>query len=64
LPDSFDGGLARFDQKLAVASAGGEPEEVEPVIEVDDSRLVLVEGQTSGCQPYGEFRFDVFGLRD
>jgi hypothetical protein len=62
VPDSFDGGFAGFDDQLAVASAGGEPEEVEPVVEVDDARLVLVEGQSSGCQPGGEPRFDLFGL--
>jgi hypothetical protein len=62
MPDSFDGGLAGFHQELAVASAGGEPEEIEPLVEVDDSRLVLVEGQAPRCQPRGEPRFDVFGL--
>jgi hypothetical protein len=62
VPDSFDGGFAGFDDQLAVVTAGGEPEEVEPVVEVDDARLVLVEGQSSGRQPCGEPRFDVFGL--
>jgi hypothetical protein len=39
-----------------------EPEEVEAFFEVDDARLVLVEGQTPGREPVGKLRLDLFGL--
>lgn len=61
-PDSSQRCLARFDQQLVGLSADGEPEKVETVIESDDARLVLVEGQTPGRQPSGEPRFDLLRL--
>jgi hypothetical protein len=45
-----------------VVAASGESQEVESVVEVDDGRLVLVEGKTSGRQPFGEPCFDVVGF--
>src|SRR5450755_2164310 len=61
-PDSSQGRFARFDQQLARLSADGAPEKVESVIEGDDARLVLVEGQTPGRQPSGEPCLDLFCL--
>ena len=62
-PESSDGLPAGFDQQLAVGVAADvEPQEVAALGEVDDSRLVLVEGQTPGCQPPGESRLDLLGL--
>ena len=37
-------------------------QEVEPLGEVHDPRLALVEGQPPGCQPLGEPRFDLLCL--
>ena len=37
-------------------------EEVKPLIEVDDSRLLLVEHQTPRCQPCAQTSLDLFGL--
>ena len=62
-PDPSHRRLARFDQQLAVDSRRTvNPEEVEAVIEGDDARLVLVEGQTPGRQPLGQPCLDLFGL--
>jgi len=51
--DPFHGRLARLDQQLAAVAPDAEPQEVHPVIEVDDAGLVLVEDQTPGLQPRG-----------
>jgi len=59
LPDPSDGRLARLDQRLAVVAADVESEEVEALVEADDARLVLVEGQTPGRQPAGEPGLDL-----
>jgi len=62
-PEPPDGRLGRLDQQLAVVIAADvEPEEVKALTEVDDARLVLVEGQAPGRQPLREPRLDVFGL--
>ena len=59
-PDPSQGRLARSDQQLAVIAADGEPQEVEALVEVDDARLVLVEGQPPGRQPLGQPCLDLF----
>jgi hypothetical protein len=61
-PDPSERRRARLDQQLPVVAADVEPQEVEPVVSVDDACLVLVERQTSGRQPCGQTRFDLFGL--
>jgi hypothetical protein len=38
-----------------------EPEELETLIEADDARLVLVEGQTLRREPVRQLRLDLFG---
>jgi hypothetical protein len=53
---------AGFDDQLAVVAADGESQEVESVVEVDDPRLVLIEGKTSGRQPKSKLRLDLFGF--
>jgi hypothetical protein len=58
-----DGRPGRFDQQLAAGvAAEAEPQEVEPLREVDDVRLVLVQGQPPGGQPSGKPRPDLLGL--
>jgi len=61
-PEPLDGRPGRLDQQLAVVTADVEPEEVEALAEVDDLRLVLVEGQAPGRQPLREPRLNLFGL--
>jgi hypothetical protein len=61
-PEPPDGRLGRLDQQLAVVAADVEPEEIEALAEVDDLRLVLVEGQAPGCQPLRELCLDLLGL--
>ena len=61
-PDPSHRRLGRLDQQLAVVAADGETQEVEALLEGDDARLVLVEGQSPGRQPCGELRLDLFGL--
>jgi hypothetical protein len=62
-PESLDCGGARLDQQLAVAVAADvEPQEIEPLGEVHDLGLVLVEGETSGRQPLGEPCLDPLGV--
>ena len=61
-PDPLDGGLAGFDEQLAVVAADVESQEVESLVEVDDARLVLVEGQTPGRQPFRQSPLDLVGL--
>src|SRR6516162_324796 len=61
-PDPLDCRLARLDQQPAAVLADIEPEEVEALVEGDDARLVLVEGQAPGRQPAGEPCLDLFGL--
>ena len=52
LPVLPDGRLGRLDQQLAAGVAAEVPaEEVEPLGEVDDPRLVLVQGQAPPGQP-------------
>jgi hypothetical protein len=58
----FTAALARFDQQLAAVAADVEPQEVDPVVEVDDAGLVFVEDQPSGRQPRGQPRLDLLGL--
>ena len=48
--------------RFNTVAAQVEPEEVEAFFEVDDARLVLVEGQTPGREPVGKLRLDLFGL--
>ena len=57
------GRFARADQQLGAEAADGESQEVEALIEVDDTRLVLVEGQPPGRQPLCQICLDPFGLR-
>jgi hypothetical protein len=59
LPDPSDGRLARLDQRLTAIAADVEPQEVKALIESDDTRLVLVEGQAPRRQPVGEPGFDL-----
>ena len=63
-PEPPDGRLGRLDQQLAAGVAAEVPaEEVEPFAEVDDSRLVLVEGQPPFGQPSRQLVPYVFGLQ-
>jgi hypothetical protein len=50
----LDGGLAGFDEQLPGVAAHGEPQEIEPLIQVHDGGLVFVEDQTPRCQPCGQ----------
>jgi len=65
-PDLFQRVLAGFDEHLragaGVVAADVEGQEVEPVVEVDDSGLVLVDGQTFRLQPGAQPVPDRFGL--
>ena len=61
-PQPHQGRLARFDQQFAVVAPDGKPEEVAALVEADDARLVLVEGQPSRLQPDGQPRLDLVGL--
>jgi hypothetical protein len=45
-----------------VIAADGNPQEVKALVEGDDARLVLVEGQAPGRQPRGEPRLDLLGF--
>ena len=47
---------------LRAVAADVEPEEVKALAEVDDPRLVLVEGQAPGRQPLRQPRLDLDGL--
>ena len=47
---------------LRAVAADVEPEEVKALAEVDDPRLVLVEGQAPGRQPLRQPRLDLLGL--
>ena len=47
---------------LRVVAADIESQEVKALAEVDDARLVLVEGQAPGCQPLRQPRLDLAGL--
>ena len=58
-PDPSDGRFAGLDQQLAAVAADVEPEEVKALIEGDDTRLVLVEGQAPRRQPPGQPRLDL-----
>jgi hypothetical protein len=61
--DPRDGRRAGLDEQLAVGVAADvEPEEVEPATCVRDRCLVLMEGESSGCQPLGQPCLDLFGL--
>ena len=63
-PDPSHCLLARLGQELAVGvAADAEPEEVEPLAEVDDPGLGLVEREAPGLQPPGEPFLDLLGLR-
>jgi hypothetical protein len=53
---------ARLGQQLAVEPADLEPQEVHPLVQVGDPRLVLVESQAAGRQPSGKPRLDLLGL--
>src|SRR4051812_23422174 len=61
--ESLDGRTARCDQQLAVAVAAKvNPRKSNPLGEVHDPRLVLVEGKTPRDQPRGKQRLDLLGL--
>jgi hypothetical protein len=61
--ESLDGHVTWLDQQLAVSvTADIEPQKIEPFGQVDDLGLVLIEGKTPGCQPFGEPCFDPFSL--
>ena len=63
-PDPSQRLFARLGQQLAVGiAADAEPEEVEPLAEVNDPRLGLVERKAPGFQPPGKPRLDLLGLR-
>ena len=63
LPEPLDGRWARRDQQLAVSvTADIEPQEIEPLGQVHDLGLVLVEDKTPGCQPSGEPGLGLLGL--
>ena len=47
---------------LDSVAADIEPQEIEPVGQVHDPGLVLVDGKTPGLQPLGQPRLDLFGL--
>jgi len=51
-----------FDQQLGSVAADVEPQEIEPLGQVHDPGLVLVDGKTPGLQPLGQPRLDLFGL--
>ena len=58
-----DGRLARFDQQLGAVTADVESQEIESLLtKVNDLRLVLVEDETPGRQPFRELHLDLFGL--
>jgi hypothetical protein len=61
-PEPPDGRLGRLDQQLGAVAADVEAEELEALAEVDDLRLVLVEGQAPGRQPLRELCLDLSGL--
>jgi hypothetical protein len=62
-PDPPQGRRARLGQQLAAIPADLESQEVTALIfEVDHAGLVLVEGQTPGCQPRGQPRLDLLRL--
>ena len=62
-PDPPDGRRGRLDQQLAVRVAAHiEAEEIKTLIEADDLRLVLVEGQSPRRQPLRQPRLDLGGL--
>jgi site-specific recombinase XerD len=62
-PDPLHGRFAGLDQQFLVAiPADVEAQELETFFEVDNLRLVLVEGQAPGRQPVGQPLFDLFGL--
>jgi hypothetical protein len=61
--DPSDGGLAGFDQQLAVSVAADvEPQEVVAGLQRHDLGLLVVEGQPPGRQPPGQPCFDLLGL--
>ena len=63
LAEPPDGRAARHDQQLPVpVAADVEPEEVEPLREVHDLGLVLVEGKSPGREPLGELSLDLLCL--
>src|SRR2546423_562820 len=62
VPEPLHGRFARFYQKLSALVSHGISEEVETISQVDDARLVLVEGQPSGREPGGELCLDLFSL--
>ena len=58
-----DGRIARHDQQLSVTvTAHVEPQEIEPLGEVHDLGLVLVEDKAPGREPFRELRLDLLGL--
>jgi len=62
-PDPPDGLLAGLDQQLVVGIAADvEPQEIEPLGQVDDLGLGLVEAKTPGRQPPGELRLNLLCL--
>ena len=62
VPDLPHRVFARLGQQLAAEPADLEPQEVHPLVQVGDLRLVLVEGQAAGFQPSGEPCLNLLGL--
>ena len=62
VPDLPHRVFARLGQQLAAEPADLEPQEVHPLVQMGDLRLVLVEGQATGFQPSGEPCLDLLGL--
>jgi len=57
------GRFARLNQQLSIAiTADMKPQKIEAVFEADNARLVLVDPQSPGCQPYGQSLLDLLGL--
>jgi hypothetical protein len=61
-PQPLHGRLAGFDDQFAVEPADGDAEKIEPLGEVNDPGLILVEPQTPWPQPIFESISDLLRL--